>query len=165
MAYFLPHAPEGRPITRASQSAQNRWESLQQKVTFLLSNPTCRVRQFMSLIRLLTTTEKRVPLGRLHMRPIQTHGRKGHGSENWEKEISVPRSLHPHLQWWTQETNVLPGQTLHPLRHPLQVIRDASSEGWGAHLGGFTASRSWSIPECHLHITGVKSSLADLKKV
>ena len=55
---------------------QNRWEALQQKVTGLLQNRSCRVRTFMSLIGLLTATEKQVPLGRLHMRPIQWHLKK-----------------------------------------------------------------------------------------
>ena len=35
--------------------------------------PTCPIRDFMSLIGLLTATEKQVHLGRLHMRPIQWH--------------------------------------------------------------------------------------------
>ena len=48
---------------------QARWESILQKIQSILSNPTCRVRTFMSLIGLLTATEKQVPLGRLHMRP------------------------------------------------------------------------------------------------
>ena len=43
-------------------------------------------------------------------------------------------------------------QTLHPLCHALQVFTDASSEGWGAHLGDFTASGSWSVAESRLHI-------------
>ena len=39
----------------------------------ILSLLACPVRQFMSLIGLLTATEKQVHLGRLHMRPIQWH--------------------------------------------------------------------------------------------
>ena len=97
----------------------------------ILSNPTCRFRKFMSLIGLLTATEKQVPLGRLHMRPIQWHlKRHWRVPESLEKAIPVPRTLHPHLQWWTKETNVLLGQPLHPLRHALQVFTDASKEGW-----------------------------------
>ena len=49
---------------------QNRWDSILQKLESILSKPSCRVRKFMSLIGLLTATEKQVPLGRLHMRPI-----------------------------------------------------------------------------------------------
>ena len=42
------------------QPTQNRWESIIQKVESVLSKPTCRVRKFMSLIGLLTATEKQV---------------------------------------------------------------------------------------------------------
>ena len=54
--------------------------------------------------------------------------------ESLEKVIPVPRSLHPHLKWWLEESHVLPGQPLHPLKHALQIFTDASKEGWGAQL-------------------------------
>ena len=107
----------------------------------------------MSLIGLLTATEKQVHLGRLHMRPIQWHLKN-----NWrvpkslEKIIPLPRFLHPHLQWWLKESNVLQGQPLHPLKHALQIFTDASKEGWGTHLIERTARGSWSVPESKLHI-------------
>ena len=84
---------------------QNHWETILKKLKSILSKPSCRVRKFMSLIGLLTATEKQVPLGRLHMRPIQWHlKRHWRVPESLEKEIPVPRSLHPHLLWWTKET-------------------------------------------------------------
>ena len=89
----------------------------------------------MSLIGLLTATEKQVHLGRLHMRPIQWHLKNNwRVPESLEKVIPVPKSLHPHLRWWLEESNVLLGQPLHPLKHALQIFTDASNEGWGAHL-------------------------------
>ena len=121
----------------------------------------------MSLIGLLTATEKQVPLGRLHMRAIQWH-LKNHWRipESLEKEIPVPRSLHPNLQWWIREANVLAGQPLYPISHVLQVFTDTSNEGWGANSGDFTASGSWSIPERGLHITylELKAVLLALKR-
>ena len=108
----------------------------------------------MSLIGLLTATEKQFHLGRLHMRPVQRHLKN-----NWrvpqslEKVIPVPRSLHPHLKWWVKESNVLQGQPLHPLKHALQIFTDASKEGWGAHLNEHTERGTWSLPESKfLHI-------------
>ena len=101
----------------------------------------------MSLIGLLTATEKQVWSGRLHMRPIQWHV-----PEVLEKVIPVPQSLHPHLDWWSEESNVLRGQPLHPLQHVLQLFTDASNEGWGAHLGDSTARGVWSAIESRLHI-------------
>ena len=107
----------------------------------------------MSLIGLLTATEKQVHLGRLHMRPIQWHLKNSWRiPESLVKVIPIPNSLHPHLQWWLEEENVLTGQALHPIKHALQIFTEASKEGWGAHLNERTARGSWSIPESKLHI-------------
>ena len=56
------------------------------------------------------------------------------------------------LQWWLQKDNVLTGQSLHPIKHALQIFTDASKEGWGAHINERTARGSWSLPESKLHI-------------
>ena len=131
----------------------DQWQSLQDKIQVLLLLPACPVRQFMSLIGLLTATEKQVHLGRLHMRPIQWHLKNNwRVPESLEKIIPLPRSLHPHLQWWLEEDNVLQGQPLRPVRNALQIFTDASKEGWGTHLNEFTARGSWSVPESKLHI-------------
>ena len=74
------------------------------------------------------------------------------GTRVSRKVIPIPRSLHPHLQRWLEESNVLQGQPLHPVRHALQIFTDASKEGWGAHLNEHTARGSWSLPESKLHI-------------
>ena len=104
----------------------------------------------MSLIGLLTATEKQVHLGRLHMRPIQWHLKNNwRVPETMEKIIPIPKS---HLRWWLEENNVLTGQPLHPLNHALQIFTDASKEGWGAHLNKRTARGTWSFPESRLHI-------------
>ena len=130
-----------------------RWQTLTDKIQSILSGPVCPVRQFMSLIGLLTATEKQVHLGRLHMRPIQWHlKKKWRVPESLEKVIPVRRTLHPYLRWWLEETNVLPDQPLHPLKHALQIFTDASKEGWGAHLNECTARGTWSVSESKLHI-------------
>ena len=131
----------------------DRCQSLQEKILELISRPACSVLELMSLIGLLTATEKQVHLGRLHMRPIQWHlKRNWRIPESLHKRIPLPRSLHPHLQWWLQEDNVLTGQPLHPLQHALQIFTDASKEGWGAHLNEHIARGSSSLPESKLHI-------------
>ena len=101
------------------------------------------------LDRLLTATEKQVHLGRLHIRPIQWHLKNNwRVPESLEKVIQVPRSLHPHLQWWLKEDNVLTGQPLHPIKHALQIF----TEGWGAHLNEHTTGGTGSLPGSQLHI-------------
>ena len=61
--------------------------------------------------------------------------------------MPIPRSLHPHLKWWVQEENVLQGQPLHPLNQARQIFTGASKEGWGTHLGEYTARGTWSLPK------------------
>ena len=140
-----------RPQVRSGQTYTGPLGKSPRKELLVL--PTCPVRQFMSLIGLLTATEKQVYLGRLHMRPIQWHLKNNwRVPESLEKSILVPRSLHPHLKWWLEESNVLQGQPLHPIKHALQIFTDASKEGWGAHLNELTARGSWSVPESKLHI-------------
>ena len=131
-----------------------RWQVLTNKIQAILSGPVCPVRQFMSLIGLLKAMEKQVHLGRPHMRPIQWHLKNNwRVPESLDKVIPVPRSLHPHLKWWLEESNGLQGQPLHPLKHALQIFTDASKEGWGAHLNERTAGGTWSLPESKLHKT------------
>ena len=78
---------------------EERWQTLTDKIRSI---------KFMSLIGLLTATEKQVHLGRLHMRPIQWHLKNNwRVPESLEKVIPVPKSLHPHLRWWLEESNVL----------------------------------------------------------
>ena len=130
-----------------------RWQTLQVEIREILTNPVCPVPNLMSLIGLLTATEKQVHLSRLHMRPIQWHLKSNwRVPETLEKAIPIPKSLHPHLKWWLEENNVITGQPLHPLEHALQIFTNASKEGWGAHLNEHMARGSWSLPESKLHI-------------
>ena len=145
----------------------DRWQNLQEKMLKLLSLPACPVREFMSLIGLLTATEKQVHLGRLHLSPILWHLKNNwRVPESLENVIPFPRSLHPHLQWWLKEDNVLTVQPLHPIKHVLQIFTDVSKEGWGAHLGWHATRGTWSLPESKLHINylELKTVLLALKQ-
>ena len=99
------------------------------------------------------SNRKASPLRATNMRHIQWHLKNNwRVPESLEKVILVSKSLHPHLRWWLEESNVLLGQPLHPLKHALQIFTDASKEGWGAHLDEHTARGQWSLPESKLHI-------------
>ena len=101
------------------------------------------------------------------MRSIQWHLKNNwRVPESPEKVIPVPSSLHPHLRRWLEESSVLPGQPLHPLKHALQIFTDTSKEGWGAHLNELTARGTWSLPEIRLHINRLelKAVFLDLKE-
>ena len=84
------------------------WQALTNKIQKTFSGPVYTVCQFMPLIGLLTATEKQVHLGRLHMKHIHWHLKNNWRiPESLEKVIPESRSLHPHLKWWLEESNVL----------------------------------------------------------
>ena len=64
----------------------------------------------MSLVGLLTATEKQVHLGSAPYQTDRVAFEKQFSlSESLGKVIPLPRSLHPHLRWWLQEENALQG--------------------------------------------------------
>ena len=132
---------------------QDRWTSLQQKLNFIKSRNCCTVRWFMSLIGLLTATGKQVWSGRLHMRPIQWHLKhhwlfSGEFGQGYSSSSFSPCAS----GLVAKQEQCSSGTTFAPFQHALQIFRDASNEGWGAHLGDSMARGIWSDPESHLHI-------------
>ena len=107
----------------------------------------------MSLIGLLASTEKVVPEGRLRMRPFQFHLK-----EHWrfpqllDTLLPWTETISAHLKWWQNPTNMMKGADLHPKDYSIQLITDASNEGWGAHLEQASTKGLWSDREKRLHI-------------
>ena len=78
-----------------------------------------------------------------------------------ENNIPFPKSLHPHLDWWLSDSNVLRGQPLHPLQHALQVFTDASNEGFGHTLRGLCKRHLVKHKKSPSHqFSGVKGDLS-----
>ena len=128
----------------------DRWQSLQDKILELLSLPAW---QLITLIGLLTTTEKQVHLDRLS---YETHTvaspKQLEGTRVTRKGVSNTKVLAP-----TPTVVAARGQcpyrlTITPNKHALQIFTDTSAEGWGAHLNERTARGTWSLPESKLHI-------------
>ena len=79
-----------------------------------------------------------------------------------EKVIPVPRTLHPHKKWWLEESEMLQGQPLHPLKHALQLFTDSSKEGWSIHSNDHTPRGTSSLPESKQHINYLELKLVFL---
>ena len=76
---------------------EERWQALTHTIRSILSDPLCPVQQFMSLIGLLTATEKQVHLGRLHETHTvalekQLEGPKITGKGDTGSQVSPPPS-------------------------------------------------------------------------
>ena len=132
---------------------QERWLKLQDLILLLKSKRVLTARCLMSLIGLLTSTEKMVPEGRLHRRPFHFHLK-----EHWRYPQSLDNllpwteAIAAHLDWWQNPSNVMRGADLHPKHHSIQLFTDASHEGWGAHLDQRFHKGLWSDREKRLHI-------------
>ena len=144
-----------------------RWQALQTKILEIMSSvpgPETNV-----LNGLLTATEKQVHLCRLHMRPIQWHLKNNwRVPETMEKTILIPKSLHPHLVWWLEESNVITGQPLHPLKQTCSanlyrhIKRRVGRSLKRAHSKGkLVAPRKQTAHK----LPRVKGSLSGLKRV
>ena len=92
-----------------------RWQNLQEKLLKLLarSGSFCHDR--------FTNSHRKAssPRPTAYETHIVANSNNWRVSESLEKVVPIPRSLHPHLQWWLEEGNILTGQPLHPIKHAL----------------------------------------------
>ena len=139
--------------TALVRPTQDRWTKLQEAFNRLANKRTTSARNLMSLIGLLASTEKTVPLGRIHMRPFQWHLRN-HWRFPMPLDSPIPWTAEMTRQgeWWLNPQNVMQGEHLHPREHDVLIFTDASTAGWGAHLGQSSTRGSWFPQETHLHI-------------
>ena len=114
---------------------QERWLKLQDLILHLKSKPAFTARCLMSLIGLLVSTEKMVPERHLQMRPFQFHLKEcWRYPQSLDNLLPWTEAISAHLEWCHNPTNVMKGAELHPKDHSVQLFKDASNEGWGAHL-------------------------------
>ena len=79
------------------------------------------------------------------MRPFQFHLQ-----EHWrypqllDKLLPWTEAIAAHLDWWKNPSNVMKGADLHPKDHSIQLLTDASNEGWSAHLDQNSTKGLWS---------------------
>jgi ribonuclease HI len=140
---------------------EKRFQDILLTISPVLENPHSTPRGLMRILGILEATVRLVPLGRLHMRPIQyalaTLWKWGSPLDS--QVLLSPETL-AHLRWWTQRDNVMIGTALHQPQAVVVVYTDASLEGWGAHCTHLHAQGVWSPQEKSLHI-----NLLELKAV
>ena len=121
------------------------------------------VRKMMSLLGLMSSAEKVIPWGILHMRELQAdlHGQWRRG-ESLESQIVLTPPSRADLQWWKEDSNLVAGLPLHPPTPQIELFTDSSTEGWGAHIESKTGSGLWSQEEKFLHINVLEMRAAHL---
>ena len=133
---------------------EEKFQSFCQKILIFSNSPSVTARQFSQLLGFLNSLADVVPLGRLHIRPLQFFIQEHWDSafQVWESLIPILPVLLPHLDWWTRRENVLTGVALlHPVPS-LTLYTDSSLQGWGAFLEGMSVSGVWSLVQQQEHI-------------
>ncbi|XP_071160985.1 uncharacterized protein [Mytilus edulis] len=142
---------------------EEKFTKLCQKIHLFLTVQSVTARQFLQLLGLLNSLADVIPLGRLHIRPLQFYLHKLWiaASQEWEALIPITQPLFPHLQWWLVRENVMRGLCLFPQVPSLTLFTDASTLGWGAYLEGLTISGVWSpdLLEEHINVLEMKAVL------
>ena len=133
----------------------DRWAKMQSQVSQALQGPLF-LRQWQSLLGILTSSQDLTARGRLQLRPLQRFLYPYLLQDQTATPVRLPDHLRPFLLWWTRESNVLEGVSLTeptPTRH---LFVDASLQGWGAHLGDQTVSGVWDSQMKTWHINNLE---------
>ena len=94
-----------------------------------------------------------IPLGRLYLRPLQRHFHSlGLTSRFTPPRRSDPVALANLLRHWLDPHFLTSGIPIRPFQADYTIFTDASSQGWGAHMGDSKASGFWTRVDRKLHI-------------
>ena len=94
-----------------------------------------------------------IPLGRLHLRPLQRHFHSlGLTSRFTPPRRSDPVVLANLLRQWLDPHFLTSGISIRPFQADYTIFTDASSQGWGAHMGDSKVSGFWTRIDRRLHI-------------
>ena len=132
-----------------------RVQKFEGKISILLSVSVTTAYFWLSLLGLLSSATDAIPLGRLHLRPLQLYLLAHWAPASKDLKALVPVKhdlLDHHLRWWLDRTCTRAGMLLDIPEAQARLFTDASQSGWGAHLDTDQVSGSWSTREATLHI-------------
>ena len=132
---------------------ERRLIKIRQGCARLLSLDVTSIGEVARVIGLLVAAIPAVELGKLHYRKLEVGKiaalKQAHG--NFDRKLNITADMKLDLSWWLANVD----------RHHRHIFRsgtdidlftDASSLGWGGHLGCQTTSGTWSLGEKELHI-------------
>ena len=132
-----------------------RVQKFEDKISTLMSVPITTAYFFLSLLGLLSSATDAIPLGRLHLRPLQLNWLSHWAPASKDLKALIPVKhdlLDHHLRWWLDRKCTRAGMLLDIPEAQTHLFTDASGSGWGAHLDKHQVSGSWSTREATLHI-------------
>ncbi|CAG2227331.1 unnamed protein product [Mytilus edulis] len=123
---------------------EEKFTKLCQKIHLFLTVQSVTARQFLQLLGLLNSLADVIPLGRLHIRPLQFYLHKLWiaASQEWEALIPITQPLFPHLQWWLVREKCNEGPMSVPSSSQSNIIHRCLHPRLGSISGGAYNLRS-----------------------
>ena len=156
-------------IIGTAQPTPARVDALLDLAAIFLESPTQPAGRWQQLLGHMTSLEKLVPRGRLHMRPLQFCLQ-----EQWNQHfqsqshlVTLSEDARMSLYWWAHRPHLEKGTPLQVPAPDVQLFTDASTTGWGAHIGQAHASGLWSpsLQEQHINFLELKAVLLALQQL
>ena len=141
-------------VVRPSSKRLARLSSVLQEFSALASPPALL---WLRLLGHMASVEKLTHTGRSRMRLLQLHLQDAWSpSAPRHAPVQVTQQVREDLSWWADHRNLTEGVPLHSPEPDLVLFTDASSSGWGAHLGELRASGIWTPVEARAHINSLE---------
>ena len=94
-----------------------------------------------------------IPLGRLFLRPLQRHFHSLGLTNRFTPPCrSDPLVLANLLRHWQDPRFLTSGIPIRTFQADFTIFMDASTQGWGTHMGDSQISGTWTHTDCKLHI-------------
>ena len=139
-------------LGEASLPQSKAWEILA-RASHLCSLRVLSYTQVSHLMGSLNWASGLIPLGRLYLRPLQRHFHSlGLTNRFTPPRRSDPLALANLLQHWQDPRFLTSGIPIHTFQADFTIFTDASTQGWGTHMGDSQISGIWTRTDCRLHI-------------
>ncbi|KAJ1214845.1 hypothetical protein NDU88_002456 [Pleurodeles waltl] len=131
-----------------------RIQDIQDLVPMFRNGAVVPVLKVLRLLGLFASCILLVTHARWHMRALQWCLRRQWSQHRGDLEgtVKISRDAAVDLKWWIASNNLSQGKPFQQLPPVATVITDASTLGWGAHLGDLEIKGLWSPEEQMFHI-------------
>ncbi len=142
-------------VNQTARLTQERAQSVLNCFKTLSGRTAVPLKLFQRLLGHMAAAAVTVPLGLLHMRPLQhwLYGRIPRWA--WKRgtyRVQITPACRKTFRPWSDPSFLRAGVPLEQVSRHAVVFTDASSTGWGATYNGHAVSGVWTGPQLHWHI-------------
>ncbi len=142
-------------VNQTARLTQERAQSVLNCFKTFSGRTAVPLKLFQRLLGHMAAAAVTVPLGLLHMRPLQhwLYGRIPRWA--WKRgtyRVQITPACRKTFRPWSDPSFLRAGVPLEQVSRHAVVFTDASSTGWGATYNGHAVSGVWTGPQLHWHI-------------